>query len=151
MTTDLKTCHCSCGEVKYHIHGKPLLRGFCHCTICQKFNQAPFADITVFRLKDVDMPNAESVNYSIYRAPPAVNRGVCRKCKDPVVEFMNIPLLPKVVIVPTQVIKDKYIVPAPSLHVFYETRIADIQDNLAKYSGYLRSQIAFGRRIFTAL
>ena len=47
-------CGCSCGEVEFTISSKPLFRGYCHCTICQRFNDAPYADITVFTADNLD-------------------------------------------------------------------------------------------------
>ncbi len=117
------------------------MRAFCHCTVCQSFNQAPFADITLFRGRDVDMPADGLVNYKAYLPPPIVPRGKCVQCDRPAVEYLR--FLPRVVIVPTANIQDRSLVPEPSLHVFYDTRVADIDDGLAKYEGYLRSQSAF--------
>lgn len=148
---DDRNCCCACGEVQFSVHAAPLMRGFCHCTICQAFNEAPFADITLFRPKVVSMPDAGSVDFNAYRPPPAVQRGKCHACGKPAIETMSIFPLPKMVIVPTQNIRDEAYVPEPSLHLFYNSRVADIQDNLPKYSGYLKSQLAFGHRLMAAM
>ncbi len=39
---------CQCGSTKFTIQGEPLIRALCHCTICQEFNNAAFADVTIF-------------------------------------------------------------------------------------------------------
>ncbi|HEY4750960.1 MAG TPA: GFA family protein [Steroidobacteraceae bacterium] len=144
-------CQCSCGKARFNVHGRPILRGFCHCTICQAFNQAPYADITLFRAKDVDMPGTEFLRYKAYRPPPAVQRGTCIACERPVVEFMRMPPMPMLIIVPSANILDPAFVPRPSLHIFYNRRSADIDDDLPKFSGYWKSQLAFGRRLVAAL
>ncbi len=48
-------------------------------------------------------------------------------------------------------IEDKAFVPEPSIHIFYDTRVADIQDELPKYKGYLKSQLAIGHCLMASL
>jgi hypothetical protein len=140
-----QNCRCHCGKTRFHVRGPPLFRGFCHCTICQAFNQAPFADITLFRGRGVDMPDSTLVEYKTYRAPPAVQRGKCRSCGRPVVESLRIFPMPRLIIIPTANILDSVIVPGPSLHIFYDRRVADVDDGLPKFSRYWPSQSAFAR------
>lgn len=144
-------CQCECGAARFSVSGQPLLRGFCHCTICQAFNDAPFADITLFRRQDVTMPAEGSVAYRNYASPAMLYRGKCVKCQKPAVEYIDFPLMPDVVIVPTAVIDDQSIVPAPSLHIFYDRRQQDVDDALPKHNGYLASQCAFGWHLVRAL
>ncbi|MDX1757496.1 MAG: GFA family protein [Marinobacter sp.] len=144
-------CQCACSRTRFQVNGKPLIRGFCHCSICQAFNQADYGDITVFRARDVVKPAAASVDFHAYRVPPIVQRGKCVHCGQPAIEYLTLPPLPELVVVPTANLHDAGLVPEPSLHIFYETRVADVEDTLPKYSGYLRSQLAFGRRLMGAL
>lgn len=150
MAENQHACQCSCGETRFSVQGLPLLRGYCHCTICQEFNQAPFADISIFKAGDVILPNPQSVEYKAYRPPPAVQRGKCKTCGTPAVEFMQIFPLPKLIIVPTSNLPEECIV-QPVLHAFYHSRVSDIEDDLPKYSGYWRSQIAFGHKVAMSL
>jgi hypothetical protein len=39
--------------------------------------------------------------------------------------------------------------PAPSMHVFYGTRVADVADSLPKYRHYVSSQFAFLKLLLT--
>lgn len=142
--------HCPCGQVKFTVQGPPLGRGYCHCTICQAFTQGPYADISVFRARDVQLPDPDLVQYDTYRPPPAVQRGKCRACGGAVVEVMQIFPLPRLVIVPTGNLPEGCR-PEPSMHVFYHSRVADLDDDLPKYNGYWPSQLAFGRMLFSAL
>ena len=52
---------CPCGTGRFSITGKPVLRFYCHCTICQAFNQADRADVTVFHAKDVALQDPATV------------------------------------------------------------------------------------------
>lgn len=135
--------HCQCGRARFSIAGRPLLRAYCHCLICQEFNQADFADITVFYRKDVSLEREESVLFRVYKQPPLVRRGKCRTCGMPAIERLNIPLMPRMAIVPSRNIEDARLLPEPSLHIFYHRRKADAQDDLPKYSGFLNSQSRF--------
>lgn len=143
--------HCHCAATKIAVHGKPLVRGYCHCTICQKFNQAPFADITIFRARDVQFTNENTVEFRAYRAPPLLQRGECTGCHHPAIEFLHLPAMPKLAMLPSANIDAPELTPSPALHIFYGTRVADMDDGLPKYNSYISSQIAFGRRILAAL
>lgn len=142
---------CQCHETAFAIHGKPLLRGFCHCSICQEFNEAPYGDITIFRARDVDLPDEQKVNYKYYTSPPMVRRGKCAACGKPAVETLSLPLMPELVIVPSANVHESGLVPEPAMHIFYGSRQADVQDELPKYQGYLRSQLAFSMKLIKAL
>lgn len=143
--------HCSCNEVSYQITGKPLVRAFCHCTICQRVNRAAFADVTLFKAKDVSLPGEANLSYHAYKFPPILQRGECTQCHDIAIEHLNLFPLPKIVIIPTRNLHQDSLIPEPSLHIFYDKRVADIQDNLPKYHGYLKSQLGFGKKIIGAL
>lgn len=148
---DLHNAQCSCASTKFRLQGKALLRGFCHCTICQAFNQAGYADITVFRADEVETPDPALVELKSYRSPQVLQRGKCVHCHKPAIEYFHLFPMPDLVIVPTANILEADLVPEPSLHIFYDRRVEDVQDRLPKYNGYLSSQIAFGRRLMTAL
>ncbi len=149
--SEANNCRCECGQVQFNVTGTPLMRGFCHCTICQAFNEAPFADITLFRPADVIMPDDTAVEFRAYRPPPAVQRGKCRQCGKPAIEKMHIFPLPKAIIVPSQNIRDDALLPEPSMHVFYNSRVAEVDDDLPKYSGYLKSQLAFSHKLIVSM
>ena len=143
---------CACGAVRFGLHGRPLLRLFCHCTICQSFNQAPFADVTVLRARDVTLAQPEGVAFRTFRPPPAVRRGTCRVCDKPAIEYLWLPPVPRLAIIPSANLDGGAgALPAPALHVFYDRRVADIDDALPRYDGYLRSQLAISRRLVSAL
>lgn len=148
---DHHNAQCPCGSTRYRLQGKALLRGYCHCTICQAFNQAGYADIIVFRADGVEKPDPALVELKSYRSPKVLQRGKCSHCHRPAIEYFHMFPLPELVIVPTANILDADLIPEPSLHIFYDRRVDDVQDNLPKYNGYVRSQLAFGRRLVTGL
>jgi len=141
---------CSCGHVAFSIQGAPLFRILCHCTICQRFNDAPFADVVVYSAASVGEPGADTVSYDTYKPPPNVQRGKCAKCGKPAIEKFAAPLFPKLTIVPTAVHKSAAELPEPVAHLFYDKRVADVTDELPKHQGLLASQLSFGRYLLAA-
>jgi hypothetical protein len=100
-SADSQSGQCECGQNTFEISGEPLFRSICHCEICQEFNNAPFADITVYRRKDVDLPERHSVAFKAYSSPPVAQRGKCTACEKPTIEFLKTPLFPALTIVPS--------------------------------------------------
>lgn len=142
---DLKEeCSCECGTAKFTIQGEALVRIICHCTICQEFNDAAYSDVTIFVSKDVHLQNQETVSFKKYKSPPAVQRGTCITCHKPAIEFLDLPAFPSFTIIPSQNIPKSQRLPDPSVHIFYHRRIADVQDHLPKYSGFIKSQLGMG-------
>jgi len=141
---------CVCGRTGFTVQGKPLLRAFCHCTICQRFNQAPYADITLFKSRDVIRPQKDLVEFKSYKSPPILQRGKCVSCGGAAIEYLQVPML-QLVVVPSKNIHDKSFVPAPSFHIFYNSRVSDIEDGLPKYGGYIKSQLSLGHALFGSL
>lgn len=143
--------HCSCGAAEVQIHGEPLLRGFCHCTICQEFNQAPFGDVTFYRAKDVALPAEGVVAYKSYSQSNMVQRGRCTHCEQPIAETVQLRPFEALVVVPTQTMSAQHQKPEADMHIFYHRRVRDIDDALPKYSSFWSSQIAFGSQLMWRL
>ena len=148
---DTITCACPCGATSYTAVGEPLFRLICHCTICQRHTNEAFADVAVFRAKDVGAPPEGSVNYETLRPPPNVQRGTCSSCGAPAIEQFRAPLFPKLTMVPVKNVADKEMLPEPWAHIFYDKRVCDADDELPKYQGYWSSQLLFMRQLMKAL
>ena len=144
-------CACECGETTFTAKGAPLFRLICHCTICQRFSDAAYGEVAVFRAKDVTLPAEGSVRYERMRRPPNVQRGSCTNCGGAAIELFHSPLMPKLTMVPVRNIGEKEVLPEPAAHIFYETRVCDVSDDLPKYEGYWRSQLLFGRLFMKSL
>jgi len=124
------------------------MRFICHCTVCQRFNDAPSADMVVLLTDDVAPPPDGTVHFAAYRPPPAVQRGKCASCDKPAIEFMRLPLFPKLAFVPAANFSDISWLPEPCMRTFYDKRVADADDALPRYEGYLKSQLAFARALY---
>lgn len=141
---------CACGNVAFALPGTPLFRILCHCTICQRFNAAPFADVIVYDTASVAEPPAGTVTFDTYKPPPNVRRGKCMKCGSPAIEKFTVPLFPKLSIVPRVMHSERAEIPDPVAHIFYEKRVADVDDTLPKHHGFITSQLSFGKYLLAA-
>lgn len=128
-------CQCPCGAVAFGARRSPLMRFICHCAICQRFNDALRADMVVLLTDDLVPPAEGTVHFDTYRAPPAVQRGKCASRDKPAIEFMRLPLYPKLAFVPAVNFADDSDLPEPCMHVFYDRRVADVDDALPEYRG----------------
>jgi hypothetical protein len=144
-------CSCPCGASRFAVNGKPIGRFFCHCTICQKVYGKPFADVTYFRADAVALPAGQPVEFRRYRSPPALRRGICAKCNNPVVAFLTMVPGVNVAFLPSQNSTRPAELPVPDRHIFYHRRVADIPDSIPKLSGYWPSQAHVTRMVFADL
>ena len=151
MNSDtLQECRCSCGIATFSIVGPPLFRILCHCTICQRFNNADYADVVVYDAASVQLPPPGTVNFDTYKPPPNVQRGKCASCDKPAIELFKVPLFPKLTIVPFSVHGQNAQLPSPCAHIFYDKRVADMTDKWPKHRGFVSSQLAFGKYLLSA-
>jgi len=145
------SCQCSCGNTAFNINVKPLMRAKCHCTICQKYNEADFADVVVFRRKDIPEFVLGSIDFKTYKKPPAVQRGKCNTCKQPTLELFSMPLFPSLAMVPLQMFPAEASLPLPKMHMFYEHHVNEHIDDVPKHKGLISSQGGFMKYLFKAL
>lgn len=144
------TFECECGDTSYSIL-RARFRIVCHCRVCQRFNDSSYGDTLVLRKADLGSAVPTTVTFDTYRPPPNIQRGVCRSCRNPAIEIFDSRVLPSIVMVPRAMHRDHPSLPTPKCHLFYEHRIVDVHDGLAKHEGYLRSQFAFGRHLFGSM
>ncbi len=142
---------CQCGDTTFTIKDKPIIRLLCHCKICQEFNHAPYGDVAIFLSKDVVLKDHSKVQYKKYKMPPAIQRGKCTTCNKPAVEMLKLPMMPELTIIPSANIPTGDFLPDPSMHIFYHRRINDMNDELPKISGFLKSQVLLGGKILSAI
>jgi hypothetical protein len=148
---DPLNCSCDCGSARFTITGEPLGRFMCHCTICQSVYRAPFADAIVLAAGNVPREAVEHVRFERHRPPPAVQRGRCRSCGQPVVAYMNVAPGFTLAFVPVARYPRGIAPPDPGMHIHYDSRVADVDDDLPRFSGYWRSQFAVLRMVWRAV
>ncbi|MEE4293262.1 MAG: GFA family protein [Xanthomonadales bacterium] len=132
------------------VTGPMLGRIRCHCTICQSVNQAAYADSTIFQAKHVPLDRVEHVRFETLKKPPALQRGFCGSCGCFVMAYTTVLPFYSLVFVPVARYPATVQLPEPAMHVFYESRVADVADDLPKYSGALSSRLAVIRMLLRA-
>ncbi len=120
----------------------PTRRLYCHCSICQRVYNAPFADVTILPASAVSVPEESPIEYRRYKAPPAIKRGTCPNCHEPIVGFMTYGPGLRVAYIPASAFRSHPPDVPARLHVFYKTRVRDIDDDLPKHAGTLASLLA---------
>lgn len=149
MSESALTAQCSCGRVSYKLTGPAATRILCHCTYCQAFNNAAYGDVIIYNAKHVEYDKSNPVEFTTYSKPPAVQRGKCKHCGDATIEFFNVPLGPKMVMVPAVMLNKP--TTEPAFHMYYHRRVANIKDALPKYSGWIKNQLASLRLVKAVL
>ena len=141
-------CHCPCETNQFEVSGPPVTRFFCHCTICQEKYQAPYADVVLFPLAGLTLPENHSISFGQYKRFGAIDRGMCTDCHRPVMAKAG-EGSKGLAFISAHNVANAASLPAPSMHVFYGTRVADVADSLPKYRHYLSSQFAFLKLLLT--
>ena len=140
MTT--YSCQCPCGTTSYKVHGDPITRFYCHCTICQQQYQSPYVDVSLFKLDQVELPEDEDIQYAQFKRFAAVDRGRCPSCDKPILSKMG-EGDKAFAFVEIRNNRSADELPPADMHVFYGTRVEDVKDDLPKYKNGLTSRFAF--------
>lgn len=128
---------CSCCSNTYMINHTPIARFICHCTICQEYTGKAYNDVTVLFKSDLSELDINKTRFRRWKLPPNINRGLCKRCHKPSVEkAMGGALM----LVSTDNYPNVDALPDPAMHLFYDSRVEDIEDDLPKYTGFAQSQ-----------
>lgn len=139
---------CECGAVQLTVHGA-LARFYCHCSICQRLNRAPFGDPVFLWRRYVDVEDPSQLTWKRYRWTPInLNRGTCRTCDTLVLEHLAASPLSVVI---GRAWDDQDRLPPAQGHIFYESRVADIEDDLPKRHKYIPSQLSVTRWVLAGM
>lgn len=136
------TAVCECELCKIELSRLPTQRMFCHCTICQQVYGRPFADVMMTDASTIRMPSEHSIIFNKHKKSLAVDRGTCAECNRPVLGILQLLPSMKIALVPSYTLGQMAEDIAPSMHIYYRSRLEDIEDSRPKFEGALRSTIA---------
>lgn len=89
----------------------------------------------------VTIPVTSNISFQKYRRFLAIERGTCEKCEKPVIAMAGSGEKGMAFIAADNY-SNKDVLPESLMHIFYDRRSADVDDQLPKHSGYIRSQLA---------
>jgi len=126
---------CDCGNVKLTAQGSPELSLYCHCPSCRDLYSVDIAPLTAWSDDNVTLPDESKLFVHKMRDKEMVRYG-CPDCG--MVLFgrhkPGMPVIPHGVFrkanggeLPAEL--------APTLHLFYASRVLDIDDDLTKSQG----------------
>ncbi|KDR85528.1 hypothetical protein GALMADRAFT_367282 [Galerina marginata CBS 339.88] len=143
---------CFCGSASYRVAGKPILSAYCHCSLCQRLNAAPFIITTHFPASRFAWthaePHTDALDFYAVASKPWKTRWRCKKCGCTIASYNS--KLDKWSVWGAQFERDEsgkiigWDTIKPTAHVFYETRLVDIQDELGKWAGYEGQSVRLG-------
>lgn len=69
---------CQCSRIKYSLPYQPKEIANCHCTICQRLHNKPFASFAKYDINNVIFIGNENLN--VVRSSERASRAYCRIC-----------------------------------------------------------------------
>lgn len=132
---------CFCGAVRYEVSSDPVDAKICHCSTCQVLHGAPMQWAAIFHKQHVRFTAGEALlrffNSELDRHERILPCKVsCRSCGTPIADdgrnmWLAFPTLfdfGSPVRVPEAF--------KPSCHIFYGSRVMDVDDGLPKWAGH---------------
>ncbi|KAI0777700.1 Mss4-like protein [Trametes elegans] len=135
---------CFCRRVSYSVAGRPGLSAFCHCTNCQRLSGCPFVHTIhfpagAFRWTHA-APHEEYLDSYVPPEKPWKTRFRCKNCGACVMSANS--KVGQCSIWGAHLSRDDagkivdWETVKPTAHIFYGTRMLDVQDGLGKWEGY---------------
>ncbi|CAA7265851.1 unnamed protein product [Cyclocybe aegerita] len=144
MLSVVHSGRCFCKAIRYRVTGLPILSAYCHCTLCQTFNAAAFIctihfPASAFAWTHAE-PHDEALDFFDVPTKPWKRRWRCKQCGVTVASYNS--RSNKWSVWGGQLDRDAegkiigWDTIKPTAHIFYETRMIDVQDELGKWTGY---------------
>jgi len=143
------TARCHCGRVRYRVSADPVDAKICHCTVCQKLHGAPMQWAAIFHKHHVrfhaGLDDLRFFDSSLNRQGRALPCKVsCAFCGAHIADegrtmWLAFPSLFDFGMPP--------LVPAafrPTCHIFYASRVFDMDDGLPKWAGHKNRSVRLG-------
>ena len=132
---------CFCGRVRYEVSADPVDAKICHCVACQKLHGAPMQWAAIFHKSQVRLiAGFEQLRF--FNGEQDLQERIlpcklsCACCGTPIADegrrmWLAFPSLFD--FGPRTEVPDSF---KPSCHIFYAMRVADVRDDLPKWSGH---------------
>ncbi|EIW87146.1 hypothetical protein CONPUDRAFT_134439 [Coniophora puteana RWD-64-598 SS2] len=135
---------CFCGSASWAIFSPPVISAYCHCTNCQRLTACPF--VHTMHVQAVDFtwkhaePHADKLDTYTNYLKPHKTRFRCKKCGACLASTNT--LTQRISIWGALLERDEngnvlhWDIAKPTSHIFYDTRMLDVKDELPKWEGY---------------
>ena len=120
----------------------PTRRFLCHCGICQSVYKTSYADAMITSASTVRLDPGCQLKFVHLNGKQSIDRGLCPHCETPTMGFLRLGPGLKLGFVPSRTLANVADLPDPAMHIFYESRAADVADDLPKYDTPARSMRA---------
>ncbi|KAJ7269341.1 Mss4-like protein [Mycena haematopus] len=144
MSTPIHAGACFCRAVSYTVTGKPTLSAYCHCSRCQIMTGSALIWTIHFPESAFAWTHAEphsaATDTYITDGKPWKTRFRCQKCGTCVASYNT--KTKSWSVWGAQLDRDESGATndldsvKPTAHIFYETRLVDVKDELSKWDGY---------------
>lgn len=132
---------CFCGAVEFEVCADPIDAKICHCPQCQMLHGAPFQWAVIFHKRDVRFVNGvddlyfynSELGQAAHILPCKLS---CKICHSPIADEgrrMFLAFGPLFDFGLSTRVPSAF---RPSCHIFYGSRVIDINDNTPKYLGH---------------
>ena len=133
MMKDL-AIRCDCGVTALNLSGTPMARGICHCTSCRALYNAAFHAGAVWQEDAVSVIQGKATIRQYKYPGKELRRYWCGECGAIVFNTNRFGY----VVIPQSLLRKAHggdLPPnlAPQMHLFYASRIVDIDDSLPKF------------------
>ncbi|KAI0307625.1 Mss4-like protein [Multifurca ochricompacta] len=134
------TGSCFCGAITYALSSPPVLRAYCHCTQCQRLTGCPFIHTLHFPSSAFSWTHDAPVHTFINPHRPWKTRTRCQVCGVTIASHNS--KTDRVSVWGSHLARDDsgcilhWEDVRPTAHMFYGTRLLEIDDNLGKWEGY---------------
>ena len=129
---------CHCGAVCYEVAADPVDAKICHCRECQVLHGAPMQWAAIFHKRDVRLSAGEE-HLRFYHAPARREareqpcKVACGICGTLIADEVRRMWLAFPSLFGFQTVPAAF---RPSAHIFYSSRVMDVDDGLPKWSGH---------------
>lgn len=125
--------HCDCGSVEVSMAGVPRVHAYCHCEDCRALLDVPYHSIVAWEADDVSISSGQEHTVE-YKYPTLdMTRVFCKHCGETLynTNAMGWKLVSQLLIrkCNDDELPEEF---QSNAHYFYDRRIVDIDDQLAK-------------------
>lgn len=131
--TNLYHAHCDCNSIEVEMKDKPRVHAFCHCEDCRELLQVPYHSVLAWESDQLKITKGQDEVIEFQHPTKRMKRIFCKHCGDVIYNTNAMGWK----IVSQLFFKKSNNNQLPmdfesSAHFFYDRRIIDIDDHLAK-------------------